>query len=114
MAYLFHIVQPVIFTLAAHLPGEFDHKTVARVFWECELHEELLEFNIAEKWLFTKDTRDNDLAGPKDAAAEYIVQNRAATMYNHECHKGCKSKGTHKLIKLCHKINMYISIINII
>lgn len=68
---------------------------MARAFWECELYEELLDSDLVDKWSFTVKPSSVDLAGSKDAAAEYIVRSRAALTYSHECHEGCRNKGEH-------------------
>lgn len=49
--------------------------------------------NIADKWSFTKDANFSNFSGSKDAAAEFIVQKRASTFYNHNCYEGCQNKG---------------------
>lgn len=87
--------------LVAHIPGKLNRKSVATAFWECELYEELVDLGVDDKWLFTKhipDSPHNDLVGPKDAAAEYVVRQRTATTYDHECHTGCQNKGIMYLI----------------
>ncbi|CAB4011939.1 Hypothetical predicted protein [Paramuricea clavata] len=78
----------------AHVPGELNRKSVAAAFdWECELYNELLDMDLAEKWSFTKEQTCSNSAGSKDAAAEFIVRSQVATSYDHKCYEGCQNKG---------------------
>jgi len=43
------------------------------MFSECELYEELLEWDLVDKWSFSVQASSEDLAGSKDAAAKYVV-----------------------------------------
>ena len=52
-----------------------------------------MDMDIAEKWVFNTDANSNNLCGSKDGAVEFIVQNRVAMSYGHECFEGCQSKG---------------------
>ena len=77
----------------ACMPGELSRKSVAAAFWKYELYEELMDMDIAEKWVFNTDANFNNLCGSKDAAVEFIVRNRMSMSYGHECFEGCQSKG---------------------
>ena len=76
----------------ATLPGELSAKVVAKSFWKEEVHRELEDLNILDKWSFKTGT--GSLSGTYEDAMVYADNIRSLNLYLHDCSMHCKERGT--------------------
>ena len=75
------IIQYLFSSLLANIPGKISRKTVAASYWRNELHEEMHELGIRDKWIFSQE--HGELRGTERNALEYLEKLRCEMLYSH-------------------------------